>query len=74
MRAAQVGDRKVFSALAGLKDFHRNPVLHPDDRLDDVEEVLALLGSINTVITYMLKAIQPAPPELTQAPKELPPP
>ena len=73
MKAAQVGDKKVFSALSGLKDFHRNPVLHPDDHLDDVEEVLALLGNINTVITYMLKAIQPAPPELTQPP-QLPPP
>jgi hypothetical protein len=73
MKAAQVGDKKVFSALAGLKDFHRNPVLHPDDHLDDVEEVLALLGNINTVITYMLKAIQPPSPESTQPP-QLPPP
>lgn len=25
-------DKKVLSALAGLKNFHRNPVVHPDDR------------------------------------------
>lgn len=75
MDNAGVKDKKVFSALAGLKNFHRNPVLHPDDRLDDVEEVLALLGIINTVITYMLKTIQPPPPtESTQSPQALPPP
>lgn len=73
MKGVGVKDQKVFSALAGLKDFHRNPVLHPDDRLEDVDEVLALLGSINTVITYMLKAIQPSPPLESTQPL-LPPP
>jgi len=68
MKNAQFKDAKVFSALANLKDFHRNPVLHPDDRLEDVQEAIALLGSVNTVITYMLKAIQPAPLKLTPPP------
>jgi hypothetical protein len=68
MKNAHFKDPKVYSALANLKDFHRNPVLHPDDRLEDVQEAIALLGSINTVITYMLKAIQPAPLKLTPPP------
>ena len=76
MKGARVRDQKLlFSALAGLKDFHRNPVLHPDHRLDNVEEALALLGIINTVITYMLKAISPLPSaESTRSPPALPPP
>lgn len=68
MKNAQFKDPKIFGALASLKDFHRNPVLHPDDRLQSVEEAIALLGVCNTVIAYMLNAIRPAPLELTSPP------
>ena len=61
-------DKKVLSALAGLKNFHRNPVVHPDDRLEDVEEAIALHGNIVTVITYMLKQLPPEPLVLTAPP------
>jgi hypothetical protein len=70
LKGAGFKDQKVFGALAGLKNFHRNPVLHPDDRLQDIEEAIALLGSINTVITYMLKAISPGPLTLTPPPSD----
>lgn len=68
MKNAQFKDQKVFGALASLKNFHRNPVLHPDDRLEDIEEAIALLGVVNTLITYMLGAIKPAPLELVPSP------
>jgi hypothetical protein len=61
-------EKKVLSALAGLKNFHRNPVVHPDDRLDDVEEAIALHGNIVTVVTYMLKQLPPEPLVLTPPP------
>jgi hypothetical protein len=61
-----VNDQIILGALAGLKNFHRNPVLHPDDRLENIEETIALHGQIVSVITYMLKKIpenfQLAPP------------
>lgn len=65
MKNAQFKDQKIFGALAALKDFHRNPVLHPDHHIETVEEAIALLGVVNTVITYMLGTIRPAPLELT---------
>ncbi|HTF14207.1 MAG TPA: hypothetical protein VK643_06025 [Burkholderiales bacterium] len=61
-------DQKVFGALSGLKNFHRNPVLHPDDRLENVQEAIALWGNINTVLTYMLKTLAPPPLELLPSP------
>lgn len=70
MKNAQFKDQKIFGALAALKDFHRNPVLHPDDRLESIEDAIALLGVVNTVIAYMLTAIPPAPLELTPPPGE----
>ena len=68
MKNAHFKDPKIFGAHASLKDFHRNPVLHPDDRLETVEEAIALLGVVNTVIAYMLNALRPAPLELTSPP------
>lgn len=68
LKGAGFKDQKVFGALSGLKNFHRNPVLHPDDRLEDIEEAIALLGNINTVIMYMLKALPPEPLQLTAPP------
>jgi len=68
MKNAQFKDQKIFGALAALKDFHRNPVLHPDDRLESIEDAIALLGVVNTVIAYMLMAIRPTPLELTPSP------
>lgn len=54
------GDAKVLSALKDLKDLHRNPLIHPEDSFEDVDEAMALMGSILAVMVHMLKVI-PAP-------------
>lgn len=62
MRDKKWGDEKVLSALKDLKDLHRNPQIHPEESLEDVDEALALLGSVHAAIVLMLKAIpDPAP-------------
>lgn len=62
------GEAKVRSALKDLKDLHRNPIVHPEDSLESVEEASALLGSIHAVMLHMLKAIPtPAPIGALQA-------
>lgn len=48
---------KIVSALRDILKLHRNPVLHPQQSLDDSEEAIALLGSIHTAIRHMLQAI-----------------
>ncbi len=50
-------DKVVLSALRDLKDLHRNPLVHPDESLDTIDEALALVGSIQAVVVAMLKAI-----------------
>lgn len=50
-------DKKLFGALAMVKDFHRNPVLHPDDRLESVQDAIALHGIVNTTVSYMLDTL-----------------
>ena len=56
-----VGSLVVKSALKDLKDLHRNPLIHPEHTIDDIDEAIALLGSIHCVIVHMLKEI-PLPP------------
>lgn len=50
-------DKKVVSALRDLKDLHRNPVAHPEQSLASTDEAIALLGSVNSAMLHMLKAI-----------------
>lgn len=67
-----VGDAKIISALKDLKDLHRNPLIHPQDSLESVDEAIALLGSIQAVVVHMLKAIplpaSAAPPAAVSGP------
>lgn len=57
LKRLNVGSPIVLSALKDLKDLHRNPLIHPEHTLADIDEALALLGSIQSVIVHMLKAI-----------------
>lgn len=52
-----VGESKVKSCLKDLKNLHRNPLIHPEDSIDTVDEALALLGIIQSAMVHMLKVI-----------------
>jgi hypothetical protein len=56
MNKRNVGDAKVKSALKDLKDLHRNPLIHPEDTLS-MDEAVALMSGIYTVMVHMLKAM-----------------
>ena len=68
MKNAGFKDQKVFSALAGLANFYRNPLIHPDESLTTIEDAIALFGAINTIVIYMLKELQPEPLKLVSPP------
>jgi len=51
------GDAKVRSAIKDLKDLHRNPLIHPEDSLDSIDDAIALMGSIQAVVVAMLRDI-----------------
>jgi hypothetical protein len=55
MNAKKVGDPKVKSALKDLKDLHRNPLIHPEHTLETLDEAIALMNGIHTVMVYMLR-------------------
>lgn len=65
MKSRGIGNKKVQSALSSLNSLHRNPVMHPDQSLETVEEAIALWGSINACVVHMLKDIPPPPLELS---------
>lgn len=51
------GAPAVRSHLRSIKDFHRNPLMHPEQSLENVDEALDLLAAIRCSIGYMLKEI-----------------
>jgi hypothetical protein len=63
---ARKGSPKVKASLRDIKNLYRNPVVHPEYLLKDVDEAIALLGSIHTAIVQMLAEI-PEPPKPTTA-------
>ncbi len=51
------GEDSVHSHLRSMKDFHRNPLMHPEQSLESVDEAIDLLSAIRCSIGYMLKEI-----------------
>ena len=59
------GNAKVIAALKSLKDLHRNPLIHPDESLESIDDAIALLNATHSVVVHMLKEIPEPEPEIT---------
>jgi hypothetical protein len=57
MKTKNIGDEKVRAALKDLKDLHRNPLIHPEQSIDTLDEIVSLMSGVHTVIMHMLKDI-----------------
>ena len=42
------GEKSLRSHLRSIKDFHRNPLMHPEQSLETVDEALDLLAAIRS--------------------------
>jgi hypothetical protein len=49
-----LGDGRVLAVLKGIKDLHRNPLMHPDASLNSVDEAISLYAAVRAAIGYML--------------------
>lgn len=59
-------DKAIVAALQQLKDNHRNPLIHPEAAIP-VEESIAIIGMVRSVVSAMLKEIEPPPPTTMSA-------
>jgi hypothetical protein len=57
LKKHSAGEAKVIAALDSLRELHRNPLMHPEQRLETIDEAIALHGAIYSVVVYMLKGI-----------------
>ncbi len=57
MKKAGAGDKNIIAALDALKEFHRNPLMHPEHTLADLDEAMNLYCAIRASIGYMLDEI-----------------
>lgn len=63
MKQHSVGDTNIIAALDNIREFHRNPIAHPDHSLETDEEALSLYAAIRAAMGYMLDKLPPiAPP------------
>lgn len=44
------GDAKVKAALKDLKDLHRNPLIHPEQALENVDDAITLMNGVHTAV------------------------
>ncbi|MCI1143710.1 hypothetical protein MOP88_17680 [Sphingomonas sp. WKB10] len=73
MKTKKVGDLRVIEVLKGLKDLHRNPLMHPDDSIDTIDEALSLYAAVRAAIGYMIDRITNEPePVIAPLPLEIP--
>lgn len=54
MKEKSYGKEQVISALEGLKNFHRNPTMHPEQNIENIEEAIGLMNHVYVVIQQML--------------------
>lgn len=50
-------DKKITSVLFQIKEFHRNPIVHPDERLD-VEAALSLVGITESALSMIVADLE----------------
>lgn len=55
--AADAGRKSVRDHLRSIKDFHRNPLMHPEESLNTIDEAIDLMAAIRCSIGYMLAEI-----------------
>jgi hypothetical protein len=51
------GEPKVRASLRDIVQLHRNPLAHPEQSLENVNEAIALMNGIHSAIVHMLRAI-----------------
>ncbi|MGN6364435.1 hypothetical protein [Asticcacaulis taihuensis] len=57
MEKDNLGRKEVRDYLKSIKDFHRNPIMHPDQSIDTIDQAIDLLAAIRSSIGYMLREI-----------------
>ena len=51
------GKKEVREHLKSIKDLHRNPLMHPEQSLETVDDAISLMAAIRCSIGYMLAEI-----------------
>jgi hypothetical protein len=68
LKKQQKGDVRIIAALDNIKEFHRNPLMHPEHTLKDVGEAISLYCAIRSAMSYMLEVIPTVAPPAKPTP------
>lgn len=68
MKKQKAGDANIIAALDAIKTFHRNPLMHPEHTLRDIDEAISLYSAIRSAVGYMLEVLPDANASTTAVP------
>ena len=51
------GAADVIASLRDINKLHRNPLIHPEQSLESIDDALTLLGAVRGAVAYMLREI-----------------
>jgi hypothetical protein len=60
LKEKKLGKRPIIAALANIIEFHRNPLIHPQDFINDSDEAISLYTAIRSAMGYMLDELPDA--------------
>jgi len=66
MEDKDFGREEIRSSLRDIIRLHRNPTIHPEQKLNDVEEAINLYGAIRSIVGFMLREIPIVTPDLPE--------
>lgn len=58
LKKQEVGDKRIITALDNIKEFHRNPLMHPEHTLEDSDEAISLYCAVRAAMGYMLEELE----------------
>lgn len=74
MKEHKVGKKPILAALGNIIEFHRNPLIHPQDFIENADEAVSLYTAIRSAVGYMLDELPDlAPPPLVRMETSPPP-
>jgi hypothetical protein len=57
MQKNGLGEARLLSTLRDINDLHKNPLVHPEQSLESIDDAIALLDAVHNAAVFMLKVI-----------------
>lgn len=68
LKQLKKGDPSIIAALDNIREFHRNPLMHPDHHIETSDQAENLYAAIRAAMGYMLEQLPDVAPPIVVTP------